>query len=104
MSKASKFVPTINGTSIDDAAISSVTSWSSEKLSQEPDIFTISFGVNTYTLSGIPVSPTSSKVLLNGVELDYTTMYTISSNQITLIPTGLEFYVSEGDLLKVWWY
>lgn len=109
MSKASKFVPVLQtggggSASIDDTTIASDTTWSSSKIAKEPDIFAVTTGVNTYTLSGTPIAPASSKAVLNGVELDYTTMFIISGNQITLIPAGLEFYVETNMVLKVWWW
>lgn len=112
MSKASGFVPKVmtpvssggSGASIDDTAVAADKTWSSAKIAKAPDTFAVITGTNTYTLSGTPVAPASSKAILNGVQLDYTTMFTISSNQITLIPAGLEFYLETGMSLSVWWY
>jgi hypothetical protein len=89
---------------INDTHISSQTTWSSEKLSQAPDLFTITTGLNIYTLTGTPIAPGSSKVYLNGVQLTYTTMYSITSNVLTLIPSGLSFNPETGMELKVFWY
>ena len=48
-----------------------------------PDVFTA--GGATFTLSRTPYVPTGAAVTINGVELSYTTDYSISGTTLTLV-------------------
>lgn len=70
------------------------------------DVIVTVEGVLTYpiTVSGVLTSPTKplqTKVNLSGIELFYGTDFTISGNQITLIPEGFNTIPDSGWLLRI---
>lgn len=59
----------------------------------EPDVFTA--GGSSFILSRTPVVPLGSFVTVNGIELTYTTDYSISTNTLTLVNA-----VTSSDVVK----
>ena len=74
------------GTGINDwvVASSGITTYNNE-------VITIVNAQLTYTLSATPVIAQSTQIYLSGLRLKYSIDFTVSGDQITLIPSALDY-------------
>jgi hypothetical protein len=88
-----------------DWILSNGTNW--QRLIQNSsgtlDTFTITEGVDDYTLSGTPTIPTKSDVYLDGIRLQYGIEYTITLTQLSLIPSAIGYNPETGAKLIIKW-
>lgn len=60
-------------------------------------------GINTYSLSGYPTSPTTAKLNLNGLELKNGIDFTVSGNQVIINQVNLGYLLDNTDSFQVLW-